>query len=75
MGNRAGLSPVDAMRAMIPSLTDKEKREVLAALTNSTPTPCEKSGHSYSTAAVWEKWFFPPQLKMVCRKCGIVKYV
>jgi len=64
-----GLNPVDAVLSIIPSLTEKERQQVIDALKQFTV--CDKQGHKYKKVKEGKPtWFTSASVMMVCERCG-----
>lgn len=66
-----GMSPFEIVKSIVPTLSDKEKKEVVKLLTEDKKSPCEISGHKYKRMGqLQENWRSPPYFVSVCEKCG-----
>ena len=67
--------PLDVILALLPSLSDKERGELVAAL--DIPSVCLVKGHDFRPLDKLERagWFGRKFVvtRVVCRKCGVVK--
>lgn len=66
------LQPLEVIETLLPGLTDKQRDQVAKQLRLS---PCERSGHNFRPCGVIIRWILPPQMKVVCTKCGQRKVV
>jgi len=67
------MTPLDAVLAIVPSLSKQQRNQVAQAIGKQF-NPCHQSGHDYRPVGVVTRWILPPQTKLCCRKCGHVRY-
>lgn len=62
-----GLSPVEAVLAMLSSLTLKERKRIADEL---AMDPCRIQGHKFKHTQRNVRWFLPPVTYCYCERCG-----
>lgn len=73
LGKGGNMKPIDLILATLPSLTDKEKGVLKAALNTQLLSPCERNGHAFKKlreVSIGMFWWKRTVTIMHCSKCN-----